>query len=590
MKTVTLPILATLLSSLAQQAAGQSGAASAAVLTTLQSRPASGQVSASASKASSVMPAESSSSAASSADCRCTSSNDQPLQEGAYGEYNRPRIHFSPSAGFMNDPNGLFYSNGTYRLYFQYNPTDTVAGNQHWGLATSTDLLNWKNHPPAIAPERKGDGIFSGSAVVDANNTSGFFDDNVPAQDRIVAIYTLFSNPGQAQDIAYSSDGGYTFTKYAGNPVITLNQTEFRDPKVFWHKPTSRWIMAVVLAQQYEMLIYSSADLKTWREESRFGPAGLLGYQYEVPDLVEVPVENSTETKWVLILSINPGAPLGGSTMPYFIGEFNGTTFVPDDYAYQVADWGKDFYAGVTWSNTPAEEGVLGIAWASNWQYTNSVPTGQWRSIQSLPRKFTIRKTKPNGQVERYALVANPTSFETLNPKQIYNGQLTSTAGNRSSDEFMLKGDGAFDMTFTSSGPGGFLVEIFSDDIAGYESIRFGYADSTAWVDRSNCQKHWYNQFFTDKMSVQAVPAPDPSVPGTKIRAVLDRSVLELFVNDGLHNAVVLFYMSENRIPGRVRFVADGNVTVTATADALTGGWNCTSCTGKTLLSKRDEL
>jgi beta-fructofuranosidase len=255
-----------------------------------------------------------------------------------YNQARRPQVHFSPAVNFMNDPNGLFYYNGTYHLYYQYNPTGITAGNQHWGHATSDDLYHWHNHPIALSPESPDEGIFSGSAVVDVDNTSGFFGNQSSSNPGIVAIYTLNTPSKETQNIAYSTDGGYTFTKYSGNPVIDVNSNQFRDPKVIWHADTKKWIMAVALPTKFSVVFYTSSNLKTWEEASTFSHQGWLGIQFECPNLVEVPVHNSDqqdsgETKWVLVVSVNPGAPQGGSFTQFFPGEFDGTKFTPEDNA-----------------------------------------------------------------------------------------------------------------------------------------------------------------------------------------------------------------------------------------------------------------
>lgn len=559
-----------------------------------------------------------------SSSCQCASSNDSPLQPGAYSEALRPQIHFSPSSGFMNDPNGLHYSNGTYHLYAQYNPTALVAGNQNWLHATSTDLIHWKNHEIAIRPAvGTGDGIFSGSVAVDVNNTSGFFNSSVPEQSRTVAMYTLYDGTTQAQtqELAYSSDAGYTFTKYSGNPVINLNQTQFRDPNVFWHAPTSRWIVTTVLAQHYQVIFYSSPDLKNWTELSRFGPHGVLGFQYEVPDLVEIKVEGTDITKWVLFISINPGAPLGGSFIQYFIGDFNGTTFVPDDYSTNVLDFGKDFYAGIHYANVPKEQGTLFQAWASNWQYTNVQPTtqdgGEWRTIQSLVRRLTIRQVSPNPQTQRYAVVSTPVGLDKLSPSGLYKGSVSSSPSSASSSSssassttssstsnsnasqvvIPLTGNAAFDFNVTASSTSSsqntstLQIKIASGDAYGYESITIGYANAMLWIDRGNSQKSWYNPFFTDKLSTYVEPLSS-SRPGVSLRGVIDRSVLELFVNDGIQSAVVLFFMSDGRRPGVMTVSVAEGMEADVSVASLQGIWDCGDCSASSSagMRKRDEF
>lgn len=297
----------------------------------------------------------------------CTAMGVMGTMLPGYHQTRRPQVHFSPPTNFMNDPNGLFYYNGTYHMYYQYNPTGNTAGNQHWGHAISTDLYHWHNKPIAISPESSDEGIFSGSAVIDVNNTSGFFGSQPTGNPGIVAIYTLNTPSTQTQNIAYSTDGGYTFTKYSGNPVIDINSNQFRDPKVIWHAPTSKWVMAVAKPTSFTVVFYTSSDLKSWTQASEFSNQGWLGIQFECPNLVEIPLHNSDQqdsgkTKWVLVVSVNPGAPQGGSFTQFFPGEFDGTKFTPEDNAARWVDFGKDNYAMQFFYGTSK---TLGVGWVS---------------------------------------------------------------------------------------------------------------------------------------------------------------------------------------------------------------------------------
>ena len=293
-------------------------------------------------------------------------------------EVYRPAYHHTPAYAWMNDPNGMFYKDGTWHLYFQYNPYGSQWENMTWGHSTSTDLIHWTQQPDAIEPDALG-AVFSGSAVVDKNNTAGF------GKDAIVAMYTS-AGQHQTQSIAYSTDGGKTFTKYSGNPVITYAAPDFRDPKVFWHEGTQRWI--VVLAVGQEVQFYSSKNLKEWQYESSFGHGyGNHGGVWECPDLLKI------DNEWVLLLNINPGGPFGGSATQYFTGTFDGHKFVCDSKPETTKwmDYGKDHYATVTFSNAP-ENRIVALAWMSNWQYANQVPTKQFRSANSIPRDLKVFK------------------------------------------------------------------------------------------------------------------------------------------------------------------------------------------------------
>jgi levanase len=270
----------------------------------------------------------------------------------------RPQVHYSPAKGFMNDPNGLIFHQGEYHLFYQHNPFEAKAGHVHWGHAVSPDLLRWRELPIALGETAAGQ-AFSGSAVYDRDNTSGLFPNKAGG---LVAVYTRASDTRQAQEIATSTDRGRTFKAYPGNPVLDVDSSSFRDPKVLWHAPTNAWVMAVVRSREHRVMFFASPDLKRWAEVGSFGHAGLLGVDYECPDLVEVPVEGGG-TRWVLFVSINPGAPLGGSAVQYFVGRFDGRRFEAEDSVMRLADFGQDFYALQTFADVDGPP--VAIAWMS---------------------------------------------------------------------------------------------------------------------------------------------------------------------------------------------------------------------------------
>ncbi|MEO1053745.1 MAG: glycoside hydrolase family 32 protein [Bacteroidota bacterium] len=312
-----------------------------------------------------------------------------------YQEQHRPQFHFSPAAHWMNDPNGMVYYDGEYHLFYQYYPDSTVWGPMHWGHAVTKDLVHWEHLPIALYPDSLGY-IFSGSAVVDVNNTSGFGEHGKPP---LVAMFTHHDIHGersgsidfQYQSIAYSNDKGRTWIKYKGNPVIpNPGIKDFRDPKVIWHAPSQKWVM--VLAAYDKVMIYHSPDLKRWTYASEFGIAG-DDRLWECPDLFPMKVAGTGETKWVLILSIQKKAPNGGTATGYFVGDFDGEVFEADPEKQQWADYGTDNYAMVTWSDVPESDGRrLAMGWMSNWQYAQVVPTEKWRSAMTLPRELTLHK------------------------------------------------------------------------------------------------------------------------------------------------------------------------------------------------------
>src|SRR5215470_16981480 len=309
-----------------------------------------------------------------------------------YAEPYRPQVHFSPRRNWTNDPNGLVYFDGEYHLFNQYNPYGNKWGHMSWGHAVSADLVHWKHLPLAI-PEKDSVMIFSGSAVIDKTNTSGFA--KKPGQVPMVAIYTAHvisdaSKPDdyrQEQHIAYSLDKGRAWTKYSANPVLDIHKKDFRDPKVFWFEKQKKWIMAVVLPHEHRVQFYSSPNLKQWTYMSEFGPAGDVENIWECPDLLQVPIENSGgRKKWVLINSQQ-------TTMQYFVGEFDGTSFRSENSSNKIyrPDFGPDYYAAVTY-NLPSNQLPVLLGWANNWTYANDIPTFPWKSAMALPRNLSLRK------------------------------------------------------------------------------------------------------------------------------------------------------------------------------------------------------
>ena len=329
------------------------------------------------------------------------------ISTAATADSYRPALHYTAKDTWLNDPNGLIFHEGVYHLYYQNNPRGNVWGNMSWGHATSTDLLTWTEHAVAIACDESED-VFSGSIVHDRHNTSGFGTESIAP---LVAIYTSAFKPDsthegvQAQSLAYSLDGGYSWTKYNGNPVLNRGSAEFRDPKVFRYDggADSYWVMVAVEATDFQVVLYRSDDLKTWELLSTFGPANATGGVWECPDLFPLPVDGDPENiKWVLTVNLNPGGPNSGSAGQYFIGDFDGTTFTsastvtegPQDAArlgeYQWLDWGRDYYAAVSFSDAPDNRRLM-IAWMNNWDYANHIPTKPWRSPMSLVREISLQ-------------------------------------------------------------------------------------------------------------------------------------------------------------------------------------------------------
>lgn len=342
----------------------------------------------------------------------------------------RPGYHYSPPSGWMNDPNGLVFLNGEYHLFYQYYPYGTQWGSMHWGHAVSTDLIHWKHLPIALFPDKLGT-IFSGSAVADHENTTSFGD----GKGCLVAVFTHFKYGLQRQSLAYSNDGGQSWMKYKNNPVLKNPfKIHFRDPKVFWHHNSQRWIMLIACGDHVRF--YSSPDMKNWMYTGQFGQKeGAHGSVWECPDLFEMQAHDDPESKkWVMLVSIKKYAPNGGSGIQYFTGHFNGKAFCSEHHPSQICwlDYGKDNYAGVTWNNIPESDNRrIYIGWMNNWQYARNFPTQEWRGAMTIPRELTLRKT-----MKGYRLFSAPVA-ETLllrNNKQEFS-QI------RVQDTFLIKRD-----------------------------------------------------------------------------------------------------------------------------------------------------
>lgn len=406
-------------------------------------------------------------------------------------EQYRPIYHHTPAYGWMNDPNGMFYKDGIWHLYFQHNPFGSQWENMTWGHSTSTDLVHWTFEGDPVQPDVWG-AIFSGSAVVDKENTAGF------GKDAVVALYTSAAE-SQIQSMAYSTDNGKTFTKYEGNPVITSNVPDFRDPHMFWNEDIKKWNM--ILAAGQHMEIYTSDNLKDWKLESSFGAEyGNHGGVWECPDLMKMKVKGTDKEKWMLICNINPGGPFGGSATQYFIGDFDGYKFVCDTKpeVTKWMDYGKDHYATVTFDNAPDGRHVA-IAWMSNWQYANLVPTKQYRSCNSIPRDLGLfeydgdiycsvlpspemtaaRKTKKPGKAitEACELIVNPKRDVTI-----------ITLSNDKGEEVVMKYDAkakTFSMDRTNSGK----MDFSTDFPAVTEAPTFGkISQLRIFIDKSSIE------------------------------------------------------------------------------------------------------
>ena len=321
--------------------------------------------------------------------------NNQTIPEGlVYSENNRPQTHFSPPRNWMNDPNGLVHFDGVYHLFYQYNPADKVWSDMHWGHATSTDLIQWTHKPIALFPDPEGLGfVFSGGAVVDWKNSSGLGTNSSPP---LIALFTHSSVSGeQVQSLAYSTDQGDSWAMYVGNPIITNpGIADFRDPKVIWDERNDQWIMVVAAGDRIKF--YRSTNLIHWDFLHDFGEeTGAHGGCWECPDLFPLRTKDQSVQKWVLLVSLNPGGPNGGSATQYFIGDFDGHTFNQEHEETLWIDYGPDHYAGITWDGlSPVSGRRILIAWMGNWDYANHLPTEPWRGTMTVPRELTLIETE----------------------------------------------------------------------------------------------------------------------------------------------------------------------------------------------------
>ena len=458
-----------------------------------------------------------------------------PNASDLYHEQHRPQIHFTPQAHWMNDPNGLVFYNGTYHLFYQYYPDSTVWGPMHWGHATSKDLIHWQHQPIALYPDSLGY-IFSGSAVVDSNNTSGF---GTNGKIPLVAMFTHHNPKGekegrndyQNQSLAYSLDEGKTWTKYSGNPVLkNPGFKDFRDPKLSWNENEKKWMLTLAVFDHINF--YSSSNLKDWIKESEFGKGvGAHGGVWECPDLF--PMQCNGKKVWVLIVNLNPGGPNGGSATQYFVGDFDGHQFKPFATDTRWIDYGPDEYAGVTFFNTGNRKIFLG--WMSNWSYAQLVPTEKWRSAMTVPRALSMQKVG-----DKYFVISNPVKeLEMLNQQnaklEYFNAQnfrLTAKAGNlNGAAQLKLSGDSISSFSITLSNSLGQQVVI------GFDSSANQY-----FIDRKKSGKINFEKSFAAKHTAPRLS----SSTNFDLTLIIDDASVELFADGGLTLMTSIFFPDEN--------------------------------------------
>jgi fructan beta-fructosidase len=444
-----------------------------------------------------------------------------------YNETYRPQFHFSPEYGWMNDPNGMVYLDGEYHLFYQYNPYGAMWGNMHWGHAVSTDMVSWTYLPTAIASDSLGD-IFSGSAVIDENNTAGF------GKNAMIAIYTS-NGKTQQQSISYSTDKGRTFVKYTQNPVLANpGITDFRDPKVSWNETSRQWVMA--LATKQTITFYGSPDMKAWTKLSEFGEGiGSHTGVWECPDLF--PLKFQGKKKWVLLVS-SGGVPNGGTATQYFIGTFDGTRFTADPLPYPLwIDYGRDNYAGVTWGNLPSKDGRrIFLGWMNNWDYANQVPTQNFRSAMTVPRELALMN---NG---KHLILAN---YPTIEVNSLRGAGKTFPNQHVEKEvkipELLKVNDGTYEIEMTIKPDNTSIFGFGLTNTKGeYLNFTFDLTSNQLSIDRHKSGKVDFNDKFKAGMSAPLIKRVLYTV-----RLLIDKASVEIFINKGELAMTTLFFPCE---------------------------------------------
>ena len=478
----------------------------------------------------------------------CTNQQKKAAQvietENSAIEKYRPQYHFTPDSAWMNDPNGMVYYEDEYHLFYQYYPDSTVWGPMHWGHAVSTDLVHWEHLPIALYPDSLGY-IFSGSAVVDWNNSSGLGTNENPP----LIIFFTYHNPlivkaggidVESQALAYSIDKGRTWIKYEGNPVIANDgNRDFRDPKVFWNDDIQKWNL--LLSANDHVQIYTSDNLINWTKESDFGyDAGTHDGVWECPDLFKLNVGGTDESKWVMIVNINPGGPNGGSGTQYFTGDFDGETFVADSKNTKWIDWGHDNYAGVTWSDVPKEDGRrIFLGWMSNWDYAQVVPTESWRSAMTIPCELSLIRKADNyllksSPVKEMDMITNKARVVRV-ADQMIDGEKIIDLHEVNLNQSRLN----FSFNIGDSQPSLFGF-IFENELGEHIKLTYSSIAKQFWFNRTNSG----DVSFSDKFPAISV-APFEINQTVYFEMFIDAASIEVFVNDGELVMTEIFFNSE---------------------------------------------
>lgn len=465
-------------------------------------------------------------------------------QQKNYEEMYRPRFHFSPATNWCNDPNGLVYNNGTYHLFYQHNPFENKWGHMTWAHATSKDLVHWQHLPIAI-PEENGTMIFSGTCVVDKNNTSGF---GKNGKAPMVAVYTgHIENVNQSQCIAYSNDDGITWTKYANNPVLDLHKKDFRDPKIFWYAPKQYWVMALMFPVEHIVQFYKSKNLKSWAHLSDFGPVGDTSGVWECPDLTAVPIkEEPGKMKWLLQTSQN-------ANMQYFVGEFNGITFTNENTINKInrPDYGPDYYAAISYNQLPKNDLPTSIGWLNNWNYANDIPTLPWKSAMSIPRNLSVTK-QGTAWTLLQAPIKNITQLRqqkiALNNEKVNGKKILPFTSNQFEMELSI--------TPTKNSIAG--VRLAVGDSSNFE---IGYDANTQllFIDRKNSGNNSFNENFKKlhRFEKKIVLNKENKL---NLHLFFDHSIVEVFANDGEAVFTAQIFTAEEN--NNIEIFSTGNTAV----------------------------